>query len=105
MSVGSTDDKKTGIGPNVALLLGSLAYSLVNLVTLVLLRSHVIKDPLSVLQFFVFVAPASATAIALGIHFSLNKGFHPLVLAGFVMLMILAALINYQFWFQAMAAV
>jgi hypothetical protein len=105
MTTTPPDHEGGGIDPNVALLFGILAYALVNMASILLLVSHHMHDPFPILEFFAFVAPVSATGIILLIHFSSKKGFHPLALTGFILLMILAALVNSHFWFRASAAV
>jgi hypothetical protein len=98
---------KTGaINPNVALLLACIGYVLVNCFTLMLLVARAIDlNPFDVLAFFAFIAPVAASLLVLATHFTLEKGFHPLALAGFLVLMLVAAIINFQFFAQAVAAV
>lgn len=50
----------TGISPNIALLVGAVAYALVNFVAVMSLILRFMGDPFSVLRFFAFVAPVAA---------------------------------------------
>jgi hypothetical protein len=94
------------INPNLFLLLGTIGYAVTNCLPLVLLVERAIHlNPIDFLFFFAFIAPVAASGAVLLTHFSLKKGFHPLALAGFLALMLVAAMINLQLFAQVVNAV
>lgn len=105
MTSDPNNNRERGIDPNAGLLFGLLAYALVNFVVILLLLAHLFSDTISILAFFTYVAPVSACGIVFFVHMCLQRGFHSLALAGFVLSMILAAFLNFQCFSQAVAAV
>ena len=64
----------TGISPNIALLVGAVAYALVNFVAVMSLILRFMGDPFSVLRFFAFVAPVAACAVTVFILIGTDLG-------------------------------
>jgi hypothetical protein len=94
-----------GIDPNHCLLVGLMAYVVVNFIAILLLLAHAFSDVFGILFFFSFPAPLSASVLAMWICLSLKRRFHPLALIGFVIVMIFAGWLHFQFFARAAAAV
>lgn len=86
------------------LVLAWLAYAVVNVLAVSLACGGIIHPPWATYTFFSTIGPGAMTGTVLLLHFTAVR-FHAAVLAGFLVIMVVTALLNILMFGQATAAV
>jgi hypothetical protein len=89
---------------NTRLLIGVLAYALLNGIGVFLAASGIIHPPWGILDFFTFIGPIAGSVAIVWVHLFVAR-LTPLVLIGVLALLLVAALLNWQCYLAAMAVV